>query len=131
MTAGPRRRAACSSRSCYKSHSGAFSCPRFAIQLSCERGALAQHQQPQKLIGAVLRTKVYTGQSDFRPANGFGEFGPDVLLVGNFGDGKINAFNIHSEASVGSLLHRKNQPPEFSGLWSLFFLHHLFHCRAG
>ena len=53
---------------------------------------------------------------------GFGEFGPDVLLVGNFGDGKINAFNIHSEASLGSLLHRKNQPLEFSGLWSLFFL---------
>ena len=56
------------------------------------------------------------------PANGFGEFGLDVLLVGNFGDGKINAFNIHSEASLGSLLHRKNQPLEFSGLWSLFFL---------
>jgi len=65
------------------------------------------------------------------PANGFGEFGPDVLLVGNFGDGKINAFNIHSEASLGYLLHRKNQPLEFSGLWSLFFLHHRLYFTAG
>ena len=65
------------------------------------------------------------------PANGFGEFGLDVLLVGNFGDGKINAFNIHSEASLGSLLHRKNQPLEFSGLWSPFFLHQRLYFTAG
>src|SRR6516162_5328466 len=70
MTARPRCRAACSSRSCYKPHSGAFSCPHFAIQLSCEHAALAQHQQPQKLIGAVLRTKVYTGSPTFGPKLG-------------------------------------------------------------
>jgi uncharacterized protein (TIGR03118 family) len=65
------------------------------------------------------------------PAGGFGEFGSDVLLVGNFGDGKINAFDIHTGASRGSLLHRKDQPLEFNGLWSLFFLHHRLYFTAG
>jgi uncharacterized protein (TIGR03118 family) len=65
------------------------------------------------------------------PPGGFGEFGPHVLLVGNFGDGQINAFDIRSGASLGPLLHRKNQPLEFSGLWSLFFLHHRLYFTAG
>jgi hypothetical protein len=37
----------------------------------------------------------------------FGEFGHDVLLVGNFGDGTINAFNIQTGASLGPLKNRR------------------------
>jgi hypothetical protein len=51
--------------------------------------------------------------------------------VGNFGDGKINAFNISSGAFLGSLLHRKDQPLEFNGLWSLFFFDNRLYFTAG
>jgi len=61
----------------------------------------------------------------------FGKFNHDALLVGNFGDGKINAFNISSGAFFGSLLHRKDQPLEFNGLWALFFFHNLLYFTAG
>jgi uncharacterized protein (TIGR03118 family) len=61
----------------------------------------------------------------------FGKFNHDVLLVGNFGDGKINAFNIASGAFLGSLLHRKDQPLEFNGLWALFFFHNHLYFTAG
>jgi uncharacterized protein (TIGR03118 family) len=52
----------------------------------------------------------------------FGKFDDEVLLVGNFGDGHINAYNIYSGAFIETLLRRKDQPLEFNGLWSLFFL---------
>jgi len=51
----------------------------------------------------------------------FGNFDHDVLLVGNFGDGNINAFGIRNGTFRGTLLHRTGQPLEFNGLWSLFF----------
>jgi hypothetical protein len=51
--------------------------------------------------------------------------------VGNFGNGKINAFNISSGAFLGSLLHRKDQPLEFNGLWALFFFHKHLYFTAG
>ncbi len=53
------------------------------------------------------------------------------MLVGNFGDGTINAFDIHSGAFLGSLLHRQKQPLEFSGLWSLLFFDHRLYFTAG
>ncbi len=65
------------------------------------------------------------------PPSGFGGLGPHVLLVGNFGDGTINAFDIHSGAFLGSLLHRQKQPLEFSGLWSLLFFDHRLYFTAG
>jgi uncharacterized protein (TIGR03118 family) len=61
----------------------------------------------------------------------FGKFGHNTLLVGNFGDGKINAFNIHNGAFRGSLLHRPGQPLEFNGLWALFFFHNHLYFTAG
>jgi uncharacterized protein (TIGR03118 family) len=61
----------------------------------------------------------------------FGKFGHNVLLVGNFGDGMINAFNIHNGAFLGSLLHRPGQPLEFNGLWALFFFHNHLYFTAG
>ena len=51
----------------------------------------------------------------------FGKFDDEILLIGNFGDGHINAYNIYSGAFIETLLRRKDQPLEFNGLWSLFF----------
>jgi uncharacterized protein (TIGR03118 family) len=51
----------------------------------------------------------------------FGPLSSNVLLVGNFGDGHINAYDVHSGAFLGQLLHRKGQPLQFNGLWALLF----------
>lgn len=61
----------------------------------------------------------------------FGKFGHNVLLVGNFGDGMINAFNIHTGTFIASLLHRPGQPLEFNGLWALFFFQNHLYFTAG
>jgi len=61
----------------------------------------------------------------------FGVFGPNVLLVGNFGDGLINAFKIHSGEFLGQLQHRKGQPLAFDGLWSLVFFNDRLYFTAG
>jgi uncharacterized protein (TIGR03118 family) len=56
----------------------------------------------------------------------FGEF-HEALLVGNFGDGRINAFNPHSGAFLGTLSKPDRTPLEFDGLWGLHFIdEHLF-----
>src|ERR1700730_13801444 len=65
------------------------------------------------------------------PPSGFGELRSNVLLVGNFGDGTINAFNIYTGESLGPLLHRQDQALQFSGLWSLLFFHHRLYLTAG
>ena len=61
----------------------------------------------------------------------FGKFGHNVLLVGNFGDGMINAFNIHTGASLGSLQNRRGDPLAFNGLWALFFFDDRLYFTAG
>ena len=61
----------------------------------------------------------------------FGEFGHDVLLVGNFGDGTINAFNIQTGASLGPLKNRRGEPLAFNGLWALFSFDHRLYFTAG
>jgi uncharacterized protein (TIGR03118 family) len=53
------------------------------------------------------------------PAN-FGKFSND-LLVGNFGDGHINAFDPHTGAFRGQLSDQKGHPIVINGLWSLMF----------
>jgi uncharacterized protein (TIGR03118 family) len=58
----------------------------------------------------------------------FGSFGND-LLVGNFGDGRINAFkpvfnrqgNLVRFSSAGPLRNASNKPITIDGLWSLTF----------
>jgi uncharacterized protein (TIGR03118 family) len=50
---------------------------------------------------------------------GFGQFAGD-LLVGNFGDGKINAFDLKTGSFVGQLMG-KNGPIQIDGLWGLKF----------
>lgn len=48
----------------------------------------------------------------------FGEFAGD-LLVGNFGDGKINAFNPTTGAFLGTLKRPNGDPIQIEGLWGL------------
>jgi len=52
--------------------------------------------------------------------NGFGRFGKD-LLVGNFGDGHINAYEIDTGAFRGQLKDQKGNPIIIDGLWALGF----------
>jgi uncharacterized protein (TIGR03118 family) len=51
---------------------------------------------------------------------GFGSFGGD-LLIGNFGDGVINAFDPNTFALVGSLNTSGGTPIANPGLWEIFF----------
>ncbi len=50
----------------------------------------------------------------------FGRFSND-LLVGNFGDGHINAFNPHTGDFFGQLKDSQGNPIQIDGLWSLAF----------
>jgi len=55
------------------------------------------------------------------PAPGnFGDFS-NALLVGNFGDGRINAFDVISGAFLGQLKDASGNPLVFNGLWGLRF----------
>ena len=49
---------------------------------------------------------------------GFENVGGD-LLVGNFGDGAINAYNLTTHASDGPLKNLSNNPITIGGLWAL------------
>jgi uncharacterized protein (TIGR03118 family) len=48
----------------------------------------------------------------------FGQFAGD-LLVGNFGDGKINAYNATTGAFIGTLNGANGNPLVIDGLWAL------------
>jgi uncharacterized protein (TIGR03118 family) len=50
----------------------------------------------------------------------FGDFGGD-LLVGNFGDGTINAFDPHNGNYLGTLSSAAGQPITIGNLWALRF----------
>ncbi len=52
--------------------------------------------------------------------SGFGSFGSD-LLIGNFGNGEINAFNPTSGAFLGTLTDSSGNPLVNSGLWAIEF----------
>jgi uncharacterized protein (TIGR03118 family) len=51
---------------------------------------------------------------------GFGPFGGD-LLVGNFGDGTINAFDANTGQFAGTLQDTQGNPLVIDGLWGLAF----------
>ena len=53
----------------------------------------------------------------------FGQFA-GALLVGNFGDGFINAYDPNTGAFLGTLLDASNNPLFIDGLWSLVFDSH-------
>jgi uncharacterized protein (TIGR03118 family) len=51
---------------------------------------------------------------------GFGQFG-GALLVGNFGDGRINAYNPMTGAFLGQFRRPNGKIMEIDGLWGLKF----------
>src|SRR5262249_47192879 len=51
---------------------------------------------------------------------GFGKFS-GALLVGNFGDGHIDAYNIHTGNFIGTLSDAQGVPITIDGLWALEF----------
>jgi uncharacterized protein (TIGR03118 family) len=77
------------------------------------------------LQGNFQKRLVSNGQLDspwgltLAPA-GFGPFGGD-LLVGNFGDGTINAFNPSNGNYLGTLDNLSANPLSIEGLWGLNF----------
>jgi uncharacterized protein (TIGR03118 family) len=75
--------------------------------------------------GHLLQRLVSQGQLNapwglaLAPRN-FGAFGGD-LLVGNFGDGAINAYNPKTGSFDGQLTNRDGNPIQINGLWALRF----------
>ena len=61
---------------------------------------------------------------------GFGQ-ASGSLLVGNFGDGRINAFDINSGAQAGLLRKADGTPLAFDGLWALLFVDTDLYFTAG
>jgi uncharacterized protein (TIGR03118 family) len=75
--------------------------------------------------GALVKRLVTRGQLNspwglaLAPAS-FGRFG-GALLVGNFGDGTINAYDVNNGARLGQLRGTDGQPIAIDGLWALRF----------
>jgi uncharacterized protein (TIGR03118 family) len=75
--------------------------------------------------GALIRRLVTRGVLNspwglaLAPA-GFGRLG-GALLVGNFGNGRINAFNANTGAYLGELRQSRGRPIVIDGLWGLRF----------
>jgi uncharacterized protein (TIGR03118 family) len=55
--------------------------------------------------------------------SGFGPFG-NALLVGNFGDGTINAYDFFTGAMLGTLMDGGGNPIVNDGLWAIAFGNH-------
>jgi phospholipase C len=75
--------------------------------------------------GNFLRRLVSRGKLDSPwglalAPGGFGKFG-GALLVGNFGDGHIDAYDPTTGRFRGQLLARRNRPLTIDGLWGLRF----------
>ena len=75
--------------------------------------------------GALVKRLVTRGQLNspwglaLAPAS-FGRFG-GALLVGNFGDGRINAYNPKTGTHLGQLRGTNGKPIDIDGLWALMF----------
>jgi uncharacterized protein (TIGR03118 family) len=75
--------------------------------------------------GALVKRLVTRGQLNspwglaLAPAS-FGRFG-GALLVGNFGDGRINAYNPKTGTHLGQLRGTDGKPIDIDGLWALMF----------
>ena len=77
------------------------------------------------LDGNLIRRLVSNGNlnSPWGLAKAPGQFGDfsNALLVGNFGDGTINAYDPSSGAYLGSLQDSSGAPISIPGLWGLLF----------
>jgi uncharacterized protein (TIGR03118 family) len=75
--------------------------------------------------GALVKRLITRGQLNspwglaLAPAS-FGRFG-GALLVGNFGDGRINAYNPKTGTHLGQLRSTNGKPIDIDGLWALMF----------
>ena len=67
----------------------------------------------------VMRGALNSPWGMARAPLGFGKFG-GAILIGNFGDGRINAFDDNGRF-LGALRGRNGQPIVIEGLWSLLF----------
>ena len=54
------------------------------------------------------------------PAEEFGKFS-NTILIGNFGDGTIVAFDIEKKEAIDYLKNKSNEPIKIDGLWGLMF----------
>jgi uncharacterized protein (TIGR03118 family) len=77
------------------------------------------------LDGTLIRRLVSGGALDspwglVTATDHFGQFSND-LLVGNFGDGTIHAFNPTTGALLGALMNRDGDQITINGLWGLIF----------
>lgn len=75
--------------------------------------------------GTMIRRLVSHGELDSPwglaiAPGGFGQFSND-LLVGNFGDGRILAYNLHNGNFRGALEDDSGRPIVIDGLWGLMF----------
>src|SRR6266581_3799897 len=75
--------------------------------------------------GHLLRHLIERGQLNapwglVRAPAGFGRFS-GALLVGNFGNGRINAYNPDTGEFLGRLRHEDGSPIQIDGLWALRF----------
>jgi uncharacterized protein (TIGR03118 family) len=76
-------------------------------------------------VGVLIRRLVTGGPLNapwglaLAPAD-FGTFG-NALLVGNFGDGRINAFDPNTGAFLGTLADPNGMPIVVDGLWGMAF----------
>ncbi|HUA57641.1 MAG TPA: TIGR03118 family protein [Verrucomicrobiae bacterium] len=84
-------------------------------------GYLAVFDQTGALIGNLVTQGALN--SPWGMAVAPSTFGPfaGALLVGNFGDGKINAYNFSTGKQLGTLNDPKGNPIAFPGLWSIDF----------
>jgi uncharacterized protein (TIGR03118 family) len=75
--------------------------------------------------GALVSRLVHRGNLNapwglVRAPGGFGRFG-GALLVGNFGDGRINAYDLATGHALGTLHRPDGRPLAINGLWGLRF----------
>ena len=84
-------------------------------------GYLATFDMNGNLIKNLIATSVLNSPWGIALApSTFGQFA-GALLVGNFGDGLIHAFNATSGGLLGTLTDTKSNPISLPGLWSLNF----------
>jgi uncharacterized protein (TIGR03118 family) len=84
-------------------------------------GYVAIFSQAGSLIGNLISQGPLNSPWGFAVApSTFGPFGGQ-LLVSNFGDGKINAFNITTGKLAGTLTDVHNNPIAIPGMWSINF----------
>ncbi|MGW3193843.1 TIGR03118 family protein [Streptomyces sp. NPDC001118] len=80
------------------------------IDVFSTRGKLLQHFARRGVLNSPWGLEV--------APRGFGRFAGD-LLVGNFGDGRINVFDLRTGRFEGTLDHPDGQPIVIPGLWGL------------